>query len=251
MKKIVSIILSLIMIMTVILGVNSYRSLPAAPAHRTPAHTSSDKSDKGDKNSVKYNKVDIDYFNDALFIGDSRTVGLKKYTTLPYLTEADFFAQTGLSAAGVYSVTNEELGEDVTIIDKLESGSYGKVYIMLGVNEITNILEENLKMFTDLIETVRAYQPQALIFIQSNIHVGKEYSESAEERSNARLEEYNQMLSKLADNKSIYYLNINEVYDDADGNLSEEFTSDNLHLDGDCHEPWVEYLKNHAIVKVK
>ena len=237
--------------MTIVLGVNSYRSLSTTPAHSDKADTFSDKNDKGDKISVKYNKVDIDYFNDALFIGDSRTVGLKKYSILPSLTEADFFAHTGLSAAAVFSVTNRELKENITLEEKLSSGTYGKIYIMLGVNEITGYLEENLKEFKKLIKTVKKYQPKAIIFIQSNIHVGKEYSESAVERSNARLEEYNQMLSALADNKRVFYLNINEVYDDEEGNLSEEFTSDNLHLDGGYHEPWVEYLKNHAIVKVK
>ena len=47
--------------------------------------------------------VDASYFDDALFIGDSRTVGLKEYGTL---NNATFFANTGLS---IYDATSDPL----------------------------------------------------------------------------------------------------------------------------------------------
>lgn len=249
MKQIVSIILSLITIMTIILGVNTYRSLPTAPAHSNKSSTSSVESNLEDENSVKFNKVDIDYFNDALFIGDSRTVGLGKYSLLQSQTEADFFAQTGLSAISVFNIKNSDMQENVTLSEKLQSRIYGKIYIMFGVNEITNDLDENLKVFGNLIESIKSYQPDALIFIQANLHVGKGRSESYELYSNARLDEYNEMLSSLADNKTIYYIDFNAIYDDDEGNLSEEFTCDDLHLNSNCHDPWIEYLKSHAIIQ--
>ena len=46
---------------------------------------------------------DSSYFDDALFIGDSRTVGLCEYGTLK---NADYFASTGMS---VYKLWNEKI----------------------------------------------------------------------------------------------------------------------------------------------
>ena len=92
--------------MTIILGVNTYRSLPTSPSHSNKSSASSVESNLEDKNSIKFNTVDIDYFNDALFIGDSRTVGLGKYSLLQTQTEADFFAQTGLCALNVFNIKN-------------------------------------------------------------------------------------------------------------------------------------------------
>ena len=249
MKYIVSAILSAVMIMAIALGVHTYRTLPDSPKQNEKTESSSSKNTNSETDSIDFNEVDIDYFNDALFIGDSRTVGLGKYSMLSTHTEADFFAQTGLSAISVFNIKNSDMREDITLSEKLQSNTYGKIYIMFGVNEITNDLNDNLQVFSNMLDAVRSYQPDALIFIQANLHVGKCRSESYDLYSNVRLEEYNQMLSELADNESVYYIDINEVYDDEEGNLSEEFTSDDLHLNGNCHDPWIDYLKTHAIVR--
>ena len=199
--------------------------------------------------TVEFDRVDFDYFDDALFIGDSRTVGLGSYARLATESEADFFAKVGLTAGRVFNVTNNEMYESTTLLEKLKMGSYGKIYIMFGVNELPEDLEKNAAEFCTLLETVRKYQPDAIVFIQANLHVGKYRSESWEFYSNERLELYNRMIALNADHKNVFYLDINEGYDDAEGNLVDEYTSDDLHLDTHCYEPWEEYLKSHAIVK--
>ena len=191
----------------------------------------------------KFDTVDEDYFSDALFIGDSRTVGLRDYSGL---YNADFFCKVGLTVHRVFNVLNTD-GSGMTLMDKLKNNTYGKVYIMFGVNELSDDLERNAAKFCQLLKTVKKYQPEALIFIEANLHVGKARSESWEFYSNERLEEYNKMLSINADFESIFYIDINEVYDDEEGNLSAQYTGDNLHLYGHSYGPWVEYLKTHAV----
>ena len=53
-----------------------------------------------------YQKVKKDYFDDAVFIGDSRIVGMNDYSGL---TNASFFAKTGLT---VYNLLDEEFVKD-------------------------------------------------------------------------------------------------------------------------------------------
>ncbi len=203
----------------------------------------------GEEITFDFDEVEDSYFDDALFIGDSRTVGLGRYSSLSKNTEAEFFAKVGLTAARAFNVTNSEMGEYITLLDKLKTGSYKKIYIMFGVNELAENLEVSAAEFCELLLTVKKYQPDALIFIEANLHVGKNRSESWEYYSNDRLELYNKMLASNADYETIFYLDINEVYDDEEGNLGEEYTGDELHLYEHQYEPWVEYLKTHAVVK--
>ena len=78
--------------------------------------------------------VDADYFDDALMIGDSRTVGLKEYGTLG---NATFYCDSGLS---IYELENKKIMVDgigkVSISDLLASHTYHKIYLMLGINEL-------------------------------------------------------------------------------------------------------------------
>ena len=92
-----------------------------------------------------FQTVDDSYFSDALFIGDSRTEGLALYGSL---TNADFFSSVGLS---IFKVTekaagNPNTGESVTLSQNLAQKQYGKVYIMLGLNELGTGTTESLSL---------------------------------------------------------------------------------------------------------
>lgn len=77
----------------------------------TPSDTSGAPSDNTDRQDIpdteipmtEMTTVDADYFDDALMIGDSRTVGLKEYGTLG---NATFYCDSGLS---IYELENKKL----------------------------------------------------------------------------------------------------------------------------------------------
>ena len=93
------------------------------------------------KNGIyfKLGSVDPTYFSDALFIGDSRTVGLCEYGSLK--GNAAFLAKESIN---VYNILDKELwftdndgeGWDATVEDTLKDRSFGKIYVALGVNEL-------------------------------------------------------------------------------------------------------------------
>ena len=88
---------------------------------------------KPDPNAAPFTTADASYFADALFIGDSRTVGLKEYGQIE---GADFFCTTGMN---VYKVRDEVVNVgsvgSVTLDQLLSAKTYGKIYLMLGINE--------------------------------------------------------------------------------------------------------------------
>lgn len=189
--------------------------------------------------------ADISYFDDALFIGDSRTVGLYEYGGLG---NAEVFADSGMS---IYKVFNEEFalrsGETVTLNEALSTKEFGKIYIMLGINELGYDFEQTVERFSEAVDTILTAQPKAYIFIQANLHITKEKSEKSEYFTNSNIDRYNEAISKLADNEQIFYLDVNPLYDDEEGCLSKEFTADHAHIKGKHYTEWVDFILQNAV----
>ena len=189
--------------------------------------------------------ADISYFDDALFIGDSRTVGLYEYGGLG---NAEVFADSGMS---IYKVFNEEFalrsGETVTLNEALSTKDFGKIYIMLGINELGYDFEQTVERFSEAVDTILTAQPKAYIFIQANLHITKEKSEKSEYFTNSNIDRYNEAISKLADNEQIFYLDVNPLYDDEQGCLSKEVTADHAHIKGKHYTEWVEFILQNAV----
>jgi len=189
--------------------------------------------------------ADISYFDDALFIGDSRTVGLYEYGGLG---NAEVFADSGMS---IYKVFNEEFalrsGETVTLNEALSTKDFGKIYIMLGINELGYDFEQTVERFSEAVDTILTAQPKAYIFIQANLHITKEKSEKSEYFTNSNIDRYNEAISKLADNEQIFYLDVNPLYDDEQGCLSKEFTADHAHIKGKHYTEWVDFILQNAV----
>ena len=168
--------------------------------------------------------MDASYFDDALFIGDSRTVGIAEYGSLK---NATYFADVGLNVyvAQTKAIAVKNVGT-VTLPQLLSQKTFGKVYIMLGINELGNDLDDITAKFSSLIDTVRAAQPDAIIFVEANLHVGPSRSSTDATFNNPRIDKLNEKLAALADGKTIFYIDINELFDDENGNLRADASGD-------------------------
>lgn len=201
------------------------------------------------KPSKSYNFVTVsnEYFDDALFIGDSRTVGLSEYA--PY-KGATYFASVGMSAHNALStkVSIPSLGK-LTLTQLLKSRSFSKVYIMLGINELGYRFDSIISKYTELLETVMELQPDAIIYIEANLHVTKTKSDGDSIINNKAIDNLNESLSKLADGEKIFYIDVNEIFDDGNGNLDSSYTSDNAHILGKYYEEWGQWISTKAIQK--
>ena len=128
--------------------------------------------------------------------------------------------------------------ENITIDEELQKHQFGKVYIMLGVNELgTGTAETYYQQFKKVVERIRELQPDALIFVESIIHVSALKDAEGTVINNKEINARNKWLKKLADNKTIFYLDYNEVLDDENGALKADSTFDGVHLQADQLEP--------------
>ena len=189
--------------------------------------------------------ADVSYFDDALFIGDSRTVGLYEYGGLG---NAEVFAHSGMS---IYKIFNEEFklqsGEKMTLETALNTKQFGKVYIMLGINELGYDFDQTVERFSQAVALIQELQPQALVFVQANLHITNKKSEESDLFNNTNINNFNQAVGELADGERIFYLDVNPLYDDEDGGLSEEVTTDHAHILGKYYVDWVDFILKNAV----
>ena len=184
-------------------------------------------------------KSDIS-MDDALFIGDSRTVGLMEYAGID---GADYFCTVGMSVYNIHKkpVSVPNVGK-VTLTELLNGKKYGKIYIMLGINEVGYKFSSTAEKYGELIEFIKEKQPDAVIFIQANLHVSKSRSDSDKVVNNIAINGLNAELSKLADGKRIFYLDANILFDDEAGGLSADKSEDSTHLYAKYYKEWGEWI---------
>jgi len=189
--------------------------------------------------------ADAAWFDDALFIGDSRTVGLHEYGNLG---NAEVVADSGMS---VYKLFGKEFtlstGEKGTLEELLAGHRFGKIYLMLGINELGYDFDRTVSRYQDAVERIQKLQPDALIFLQANLHIAKAKSEESPIYNNENIDRFNAAVEALTDEKVRFYLDVNELFDDEEGNLSDEYTVDQAHVLGKYYSDWVNWILKHAI----
>ena len=202
--------------------------------------TESKKNSKHEKQTVGK-----EYFDDALSIGDSRTVGISEYGDL---NNAIFFANTGMSVYNVFekNVSVPQVGK-LKLEQLLTYKKFGKIYIMLGINELGYNQEKTLKKYKDLLKFIQEKQSNAIIYIEANLHVTAERSNKDKTINNININKINNEISQLADNEKIFFIDVNEKFDDENGNLSSNYTQDNVHIYAKYYKEWSDWLSQNAV----
>ncbi|MBO4562802.1 MAG: hypothetical protein J5772_04240 [Clostridia bacterium] len=182
---------------------------------------------------------DQSVFDDAAFVGNSIFEGLYRFGII---THGDFFTKVGLNVNTVYTDTTAT--GTVPIIDELSAKDYGKVYLLLGQNELgwpsyTTFIQK----YSDLLDAVWERQPGARIFIVALPPVTKEYSDGSTNGVNiSNITRMNGMLEDLAQRRGATFIEIpDELYDSA-GYLPDDASSDGIHLNLKYDRIWADHI---------
>lgn len=186
-----------------------------------------------------------DPFTNALFIGDSRTVGIAEYSGI---TEADFFAFTGMS---VYTALKKESSvgswkKGTLLADALQSQQYDRVYLMLGVNELGYNFQKTVERYGELVQQIRDLQPDAYLILEASLHVTKKRSDTDSTFNNSNIDRMNQAQAAYADGEHIFFIDVNPVFDDETGALNQDYTFDNTHPYGKYYSKWADWLRENT-----
>lgn len=171
--------------------------------------------------------MDNSYFSDAVFIGDSRTVGLHDYGGLD---DSTFYATVGMN---IYDLWTEKFcevdGQKETLEDALRARTYGKIYFQIGINEMgRGTVDGFMKAYEESVAKFKELQPDAVIFVQAIMKVTKDKSDKDPIFNNPGIEERNARIASLRTTGPYFIWMVNEVVCDENGALRKDITFDNI-----------------------
>lgn len=194
---------------------------------------------------LPYEEVDLSYFDDALFIGDSRVAGLAMNSG----TNATFYAVTSfqLYRYKTFKVVQTPSGK-VPIFDAMPYDKFTKIYIKVGLNELGSVTDEPfLDAYTSLINDLRVMQPRAIIYIQAILPVTQVKSQTDKVHCNENIKKRNENLKSFAELMKCYYVDVGSYFADETGALKAETTADGIHMYSKYMPMWIDALRKQAV----
>ena len=196
-------------------------------------------------------ETDDSYFEDALFIGDSRTSGLAEYGNM--MDHTSFMSRESASIYALFSSKMDfrEPGSDVRetdLYDVLSARQYGKIYLSVGVNELgIGNTYGYYELYRRALIKIRVMQPEAIIYIQGSMHVSEAVAKKDKVTNNTIIVQRNKAISTLANGYNIFYIDMNTAVCDKNGNLIADYSGDGVHLKASKYELWHESLLQNAV----
>ena len=196
--------------------------------------------------------VDISYFNDAIFLGDSLADGFRVYnsglalkdSTAVYLTQKSTSPRTFLQPGVMINA-----GEGpVKVWDVISGKQPGKMYITLGINALMGMSPEDLvESYGQLIDKIRQETPHTTIYVTTITPTtqGKAWSEPR--LSFDRIYQTNLLLAAMCRDKDLAFIHLYEVLKNSAGYLREDIAArDGYHLSPQGYREWLDYLITHT-----
>ncbi len=189
--------------------------------------------------------VSSDYFDNTLFLGDSRTVAL---SSNGFIKSQNTFAVNGISHVTFLTqqFTDSVTGVTGDIYSIVKQRKPDRIYVALGVNGVAYIDKNTfLDKYEQLIDGLMKASPESRIIIQCILPVNEEnYTGGNPNLNNKNIDAMNAELLNLAERKEIYYLDLSyilknennslaSIYDNGDG-LHFSFTGYSAVYDGIC-----------------
>lgn len=189
--------------------------------------------------------VEDTYFDDAAFLGDSRTEGFRLYSGLK---SGLYYYSVGATVESVFSKNVDTPAGKMPLLDAMAEEDFGKVYVMLGINELGWSKTETFHdQYAKVIDRLRANHPDAEIILQSILPVSAKQEEKKSYVNNGRIAVYNEVIYQLAEEKDCFYLDVKEAVTDENGCLRADWNFDGVHLNVKGCQAWLEYLRTHPV----
>ena len=192
-------------------------------------------------------RVDMSYFDDVLFIGDSLTQGFQVYTS--GISNASYAPYIGAGPRTFIegTVTNID-GETVKPIDEILAASPKKVYILLGTNAMETLTDEAfLEYYARFLEFLVPQLPEDTVYYIEAIPPVTQAKAADENFTLERIRGVNEKLALLAYQHGMHYLDLYGALCGEDGYLKAEYAADDgMHLNNEGYSAWREMLITHT-----
>lgn len=201
------------------------------------------------KNSTEDGLMSIEsdpmkFFNQSLFIGDSRIQGLMIFSGV----KATGYSEIGLNVStAVSKQTIFYEGQKLTIPQALNLGQkFDKIIIKMGLNELGWKSVDFFKQeYSELVGHIKEAQPEALIYIHAILPVTATKNNDGSIYNNTRIAEFNGAIKIMAEEQGVNYIDVTPMLADDQGFIPEAAAaSDGIHLKSDFCKQWLVFIKN-------
>lgn len=216
----------------------------------SPESSRKNSDDSSEPESVT---VDAEWFDDAVFIGDSVTLKLSYYADNGSLGKAEFLCQGSLGYGNALwdldakgNVHPSYEGKKYTVDEGAKMLKAKKIFIMFGMNDIGLYgIDDSVKNMKKLTERVAKKNPDAKIYIQSVTPMLEK--KQLKDLNNKTIDSFNEKIKAVCDENGYSYLDVASIMKNEEGSLKSEYCSDpeamGIHFSDDGCKQWVDYLK--------
>lgn len=187
------------------------------------------------------------YLTSCAFVGDSITTGLSGYGFVP---NDRVLAAQGMNIDKINSATIKTASGEMKILDALTALNPQNIYIMLGSNGIAWLTNEKMiQEYSAFVDEVQANLPESTIYILSIPPVSAEKETDPDGAiSNADIDTYNSALLSMADEKKLYFVDINTGLKGNDGKLPGNCAAgDGMHFQKGTYQIMLDYILHHTV----
>ena len=200
---------------------------------------------------AKTKPADDSYFDDAVFIGDSISVGLRVYGVLPtqnVIAEQNVNIMNLVNDTPVYRTSGAEKKTVFQAIDE-KMPNPGKIYILIGANGVPGLSNEaHIGYYGQFLDRLKKTYPNAMIYVESLTPISQDSEYIRDTFNTEKLNDFNERLYQLAQEKGVYYLNVQEALKDDSGYLISDYDAgDGMHLKSNGHKAMYQYYLTHAV----
>ena len=204
----------------------------------------------------------LSFYDDSVFIGDSRMESFKRYVDGIKQTDKTFFGKTKIVAAGSISLYIASIndtradymfnyaGRRLTLYGVAMRLKPSKIFILLGLNDPIAAKPDKGVTYAETIITRMREQfvPDAEVYFLSETPVTVNFAKEKERPEyQDQLDVYNSMLKETCEKNGAHYIEIAEALKGEDNLLRLDYSNDKVcHLNDDGNAIVVQCLKDYA-----
>lgn len=184
--------------------------------------------------------VDDAWFDNTLFIGDSRVVGLREYARSG---NADYFCDVGMHLLNYDDKTLSDRNfSNYTLEQLLTERQYDKIIVNFGLNEC-GFNDYSFKLlYNKLLSMLKEKQPNAIIILNGIMSVTKTKADTADYLQPSFIFQRSAFIQSICDGETVYYIDCNEYFTDENGYLFTSITNDGYHPTASGYSYWRNWM---------
>ncbi len=186
-------------------------------------------------------RVDASYYDDAIFVGDSRMGSLDLYGS--YDNQEVYYIE-GLFLNKV-SIT--QLPDGDTILDKINASNKHNLYLMFGLNELGwNDYQLFVDQYDAFIKQIKQNKPDMNIYVFLLYTPDHTSTFSSDEIVDVVYED-NIMLKKMCYDNQVYCLDIEPYFALNSSKIDDSLAFDGIHFNVDGVKLFEEFIEYHVV----